>query len=54
MKRLFCLIGSHDFRPHQIEGGSGTYLECRHCGKVDDHFEPKGSGGPIWVSGFGA
>ena len=44
MKRLLCLLGSHDMRTHQIEDGSGTYLECRRCGRVDDSFEPRGNG----------
>jgi hypothetical protein len=53
MKRLLCLIGTHDFRQHEIEGGHGTYLECRHCGKVDDRFEPRGNAGAIWGYGIG-
>jgi hypothetical protein len=45
MKRLLCLLGSHNYAQHHIEGGSGTYMECRPCGKVDDSFDPKGKGG---------
>lgn len=52
MKHPLCLVGTHDFRQHQIEGGSGTYLECRRCGKVDDSFDPKGKG-VIWSFGIG-
>ncbi len=42
MEDLRCLIGNHDFRPHNIEGGGGTNLECRRRGKVDDSFDPQG------------
>lgn len=44
MKRVWCLIAGHDFRSHQIEDDSGTYRECRRCGKVDDSFDPRGKG----------
>jgi hypothetical protein len=46
------LLGRHDFRQHHIEGGSGTYLECRRCGKVHDSFDPKGNA-VITTMGFG-
>lgn len=52
MKNLFCLIGTHDFRRHHIEGDGGTYLECRRCGKVDNSFDPKGNS-VIWTFGIG-
>jgi hypothetical protein len=52
VKNLFCLIGTHDFRRHHIEGDGGTYLECRRCGKVDNSFDPKGNG-VIWTFGIG-
>ena len=42
MKDLRCVLGFHRYAPHRIEGGSGTYLACRRCGKADDSFEPKG------------
>jgi hypothetical protein len=47
MKHLLCLVGSHDFRPHHIDGASGTYLECRRCGKVDESSVPKGDAA-VW------
>lgn len=44
MKDPRCLIGFHRYAQHQIEGGHGTYLECRRCAKADDGFEPAGNG----------
>ena len=44
MKRMLCRIGVHRYAAHQIEGGHGTYMECRRCGKVDSSFEPRGNG----------
>ncbi len=52
MKHPLCLIGTHDFRPHSIEGDGGTYLQCCRCGKVDDSVDTKGSGMP-WSFGIG-
>ena len=51
MKDPRCLLGFHRYAQHHIEGGSGTYKECRRCGKADDSFEPKGNG-VIKVIGF--
>lgn len=51
MKDPRCLLGLHRYAQHQIEAGSGTYLECSRCGKVEDGFEPKGNG-VIKVIGF--
>ena len=51
MKDLRCLVGIHNYYQHHIDNGSGTYMECRRCGKADDSFEPKGNG-VIKVIGF--
>jgi hypothetical protein len=51
MKDPRCLLGFHRYAQHQIDDGSGTYMECRRCGKVDDSFDPKGNG-VIKVIGF--
>ena len=51
MKDPRCLLGFHRYLQHQIEDGSGVYLECRRCRKVDDSFEPRGNG-VIKVIGF--
>jgi hypothetical protein len=51
MRDLRCLFGIHNYAQHHIEDGSGTYMECRRCGKSDDSFEPKGNG-VIKVIGF--
>jgi hypothetical protein len=51
MKDLRCVLGFHRYGQHRIEGGSGTYLACRRCGKTDDSFVPTGDG-VIKVIGF--
>jgi hypothetical protein len=53
MKDIRCRIGIHRYIEHHIEGGHGTFKECRRCGKSDGGFEPTGTG-VIKVIGWGA